>query len=150
MKYLLLLIITILFFNTAFSQEDTNSIIKFNRHEKKNFTRKSPEITFKDDQYHFGKIKYEGDGECIFVFKNTGKEPLIINRVKTSCGCTIPYWDKNPIKKKDTGKIKIVYDTKRVGSFRKTIRVYSNAKNSPTELIINGDVLRSKTEENEY
>ncbi|MCD6367176.1 MAG: DUF1573 domain-containing protein, partial [Bacteroidales bacterium] len=27
---------------------------------------------------------------CEFVYKNTGKSPLILTNVRSSCGCTIP------------------------------------------------------------
>ncbi len=103
------------------------------------------EMIFKDGQEHdFGKIQYDGDGSFEFEFKNTGKVPLIITNVKSSCGCTVPTYPKEPIKKKGKASIKVKYDTKRVGTFTKTITVYSNAKNSPITLRIKGEVVKNK------
>lgn len=107
--------------------------------DKKNKSQK-PEIIFNEPDHNFGVLDYEGDGTYEFVFKNTGKVPLIIKRVDSSCGCTVPLWEKDPIKPKGKGKIVVKYDTKRIGSFMKTIKVFSNADNSPVELVIRGEV----------
>lgn len=103
--------------------------------------KKAPEITFVKNLHDFGEIPNKGDGTYEFEFKNTGKEPLTITNVRTSCGCTTPFWPKEPINKGKTGVIKVKYDTKRVGNFTKTITVTSNAKNSTEVLTIKGKVL---------
>ncbi len=103
------------------------------------------EMTFKEDlTFDFGKIAENSDGIHEFVFKNSGKDPLIITNVKSSCGCTVPTYPEKPIKKGETGKISVKYDTKRIGVFTKTITVYSNAKNSPVKLRIKGEVTRTE------
>ena len=53
-------------------------------------------IEFEEMVHDFGTIKNGGDGTFEFIFKNTGKEPLIINNVKSSCGCTKPEWSAEP------------------------------------------------------
>ena len=107
------------------------------------------EMTFKEDlTYDFGKIKQFGDGTYEFEFKNSGKDPLVITNVKSSCGCTVPTYPREPIKKGQNEKIHVKYDTNRIGTFNKTITVYSNAKNSPVELRIKGEVYREQTSKN--
>lgn len=98
------------------------------------------EMIFNETDHNFGTIQHRGNGTFEFIFKNTGKEPLIIKNVTSSCGCTIPNWDKDPILPKKTGKIVVKYDTERIGQFIKSIKVFSNAKNSPVDLIIRGEV----------
>lgn len=98
------------------------------------------EIMFKDTLHIFGKIWYRGNAEYEFVFKNTGKIPIIINDVKSSCGCTVPEWSKEPVLPKEKGVIRVKYDTNRIGEFYKIITVYSNAKNSPIKLYVQGNV----------
>ncbi len=98
------------------------------------------EMMFKDTLHIFGKIWYQANAEYEFVFKNTGKTPLIIRDVKSSCGCTVPEWSKEPVLPKGKGIIKVKYDTKRIGEFYKIITVYSNAKNSPVKLYVQGNV----------
>ena len=104
------------------------------------------EITFKSVEHDFGMLPYEGDGTCEFIFKNTGKEPLILTNVKSSCGCTIPTWPREPIGVKEEASIKVKYDTKRQGKFHKTITVFSNATNSPIQLSILGEVEQPSAE----
>lgn len=106
---------------------------------------KRPAITFEETTHNYGKIKYKGDGSCEFKFENTGQEPLLLTKVRASCGCTVPKtWPKDPIKPGETEKIKVKYNTRIKGAFSKSIRVYSNAKNSPTRLTIKGKVVLNK------
>ena len=88
----------------------------------------STSISFTKTTHDFGTIKQDGDGTCSFTFKNTGHKPLVLLNVRTSCGCTTPYWPRKPIMPGKTGTINIEYDTHRIGNFQKTITVYSNAK----------------------
>ena len=103
----------------------------------------SAEMTFKEDiTFDFGKIKQHSEGTHEFEFKNSGNDPLVITNVKSSCGCTVPTYPKEPVKKGDKGKISVKYDTNRIGPFNKTITVYSNGKNSPIQLRIKGEVVQ--------
>ncbi len=102
--------------------------------------QKTAEMTFQDEVLDFGSITYEADGCFEFVFKNTGRMPLIIQKVDLACGCTVAEWEKAPVLRKKLGSIHITYDTKRIGAFQKNITVYSNAKNSPIVLTIIGNV----------
>ncbi len=110
----------------------------------KKTNKKAPEITFQKTEYDFGAIAYGSNATCKFIFKNTGKSPLILTKVHSSCGCTIPVWPKTPIKKKKTGMITVKYNTHNLGRFHKTVTVISNAKNSPIVLTITGRVVTSK------
>ncbi len=101
----------------------------------------APEITLDKTVHDYGTIKKDADGSCKFTFKNTGKEPLVLSNVKSSCGCTVPSWSKDPILPGKSGVIKIVYDTKKVGPISKTITVMSNAKTNPVVLSIKGTVI---------
>ena len=100
----------------------------------------TPEITFENTVHDYGTIAYGEDGTCYFKFTNTGKEPLIIQKPQSSCGCTVPSWPKEPILPGEGDQIKVTYNTKRVGSINKTVTVKSNAKNSTVVLRIKGKV----------
>ncbi len=91
-----------------------------------------------------GTLDYGSEAIAEFNFINTGKAPLIIHRCEPSCGCTVADWPKNPITKKQRSSIKVQYNTTNVGSFAKTITVYSNAQNSPVILTIKGKVKPQK------
>ncbi len=102
------------------------------------------EISFKEINFEYGRISVGSPGICTFEFTNTSRTPLILNNVKTSCGCTSPEWPRDPFKYGEKGVITIKYNTNIRGIFRKTISVYSNAKNSPVNLFITGEVVPAK------
>lgn len=85
-------------------------------------------MAFQKDSHDFGTLAEGGAADFIFQFKNTGKEPLIIQKVQPSCGCTTPDWTKEPILPGKTGIVKASYGTQgRPGPFTKTLSVISNA-----------------------
>ncbi len=89
----------------------------------------------------YGEIAKGSDGVRTFEFTNSGNEPLIITKVKSTCGCTVPKKPDGPIAPGDSGIIEVKYDTKRVGPIRKTITVYSNADEPIKSIKIKGKVL---------
>jgi len=125
MKKLILLFAITLSFSTVFAQENENA----------------PKIQFEEDNIDYGTIDKGADGVKYFVFTNEGKEPLIISNIRSSCGCTVPTYQKTPIGPGEESKIEVKYDTKRVGPFRKSITVYSNASESRKVLTIQGKVV---------
>lgn len=98
------------------------------------------EIKFDTTEIDLGKLELNSNGDCAFSFTNTGNTPLVIQHVKTSCGCTVPEWANKPVKPGKSGEIKINYDTSLPGAFHKTITVFYNGKNSPVTLFIKGSV----------
>lgn len=105
-----------------------------------------PGIEFNIEKHDFGILQQNGDGTVNFDFTNTGTEPLILSNVRSSCGCTVPQWPREPINAGETASIIVKYDTKRVGSFNKSISVYSNASDAPIILRISGKVEGAPTD----
>jgi hypothetical protein len=100
-------------------------------------------IEFKTDTIDYGTVEKGSNGVRVFEFTNTGNEPLIISKVSSSCGCTIPKKPKDPILPGKTGEIEVKYDTNRVNPIRKTITVISNAETPTVALKIKGEVIDS-------
>lgn len=98
-------------------------------------------IEFKSDTIDYGTVEKGANGVRVFEFTNTGDEPLIISKVSSSCGCTIPKKPKDPILPGQTGEIEVKYDTNRVNPIRKTITVLSNAETPTVALKIKGEVV---------
>lgn len=111
-------------FNTATASADPNA----------------PVMSFDTKSHDFGTFEQDGNGTYLFMFTNTGKEPLIIKEAHGSCGCTVPKWPHHPVPPGQQDTIKVTYDTHRVGTFHKTVTITSNAKVSPVVLTINGKV----------
>ena len=105
-------------------------------------TQNGPEIEFEKVVHDYGDVPYNGDGKCEFRLTNTGNEPLLVQKPKSSCGCTIPSWPQEPILPGESDVIKVTYRTDRTGNINKTVTITSNAINSPTVVLrIKGRVL---------
>ncbi len=94
----------------------------------------------------------EGDKVThVFKIKNSGKAPLVLNNVKTSCGCTaailtkdgkeLPKGKEFSLQPGETGEVRTTFNSRGYkGEAHKTITVFSNDPDSPTapmNLIIN-------------
>lgn len=101
----------------------------------------APEISFDKTVHDYGTIVQGSDGTCEFKFTNTGKEPLIVQKPISSCGCTIPTWPQEPVLPGKSDVIKVTYATHNVGPINKTITVNSNAKTARVVLSIKGNVV---------
>lgn len=102
------------------------------------------EIWFEEVLHDYGEMPQDGDGSWTFVFKNIGKEAFVINRVRSTCGCTVPAWPREPIEPEAGGEITVKYNTATEGTFFKSLYVYSSAANSPVKLQIKGKVISNK------
>lgn len=100
-----------------------------------------PKFQFVTEVIDFGEIKKGDDGTRVFEFTNTGNQPLIIENVYSSCGCTIPSWTNTPVPPGESGTIAVKYNTDIVGPIRRTITIYSNADENPKAIKIKGKVL---------
>lgn len=68
-------------------------------------------VEFPEESFNFGEVA-EGDKvEHVFKFKNTGSNPLKLNNVKPSCGCTTPDWSKEEIAPGAEGFVKVEFDS---------------------------------------
>lgn len=105
----------------------------------------APVMTFETKEHDFGTFEQDGNGTYLFLFTNTGKEPLVIKEARGSCGCTVPHWPQHPVAPGAMDTMKVTYDTHRVGVFIKTVTITSNAKESPDILTIKGKVTPQPT-----
>ena len=97
-------------------------------------------IKFEKTSFHFGTFEKRIVRTCVFVFKNTGSAPVVINQANTTCNCTSVRFDQTPILPNKKGYITVIYDGKyyNKGYFRKSIDVWSNAENGMVRLFISG------------
>jgi hypothetical protein len=102
---------------------------------------KVAKIEFKETTIDYGTIEKGANGVRTFEFTNTGDAPLIVSKVSSSCGCTVPKKPEDPIMPGMTGEIEVKYDTNRVMPIRKTITVLSNAETPTVALKIKGEVI---------
>lgn len=103
--------------------------------------KNAPEFKFEEEEYNFGTIKQGESVTHMFTFINAGKEPLIITSAAGSCGCTVPEWPKEPVKKGEKATIKVTFNSAgKMGGQEKTVTIQSNAKTNPKVIRIKGTV----------
>lgn len=106
------------------------------------------QIQFEKETHDYGTIEKGANGDCVFIFKNTGNAPLILENVKGSCSCTVPKWPTEPILPGKTGEIKVHYNTENSGPINKSVTITSNAANEPVKVVrIKGNVLTPPAKE---
>lgn len=104
-------------------------------------TGPSTSMTFAENAWDFGTID-EGDAVThIFKFTNTGDNPLIIDRCKGSCGCTVPQCPKEPIAPGEIGEIEVKFNSKgKKNKQTKTVTINANTVPEQTRITISANV----------
>ncbi len=91
-------------------------------------------------QHNFGVVKQNQPVSFEFVFTNNSNEPMILTKVKPSCGCTATNYPEEPIAPGESASIKATYNAKAMGKFKKTILVNTNTPYAEGLLTISGEV----------
>jgi hypothetical protein len=99
-------------------------------------------IALKETIYDFGTIPQGKPVYHSFEIFNTGKTPMVISNVQTSCGCTTPEWTKEPIAPGSSKIIKVGYNAAAEGHFEKFITITYN-QNLNKQVKITGTVWKS-------
>jgi hypothetical protein len=97
---------------------------------------KFPVITFEESQYDFGTIDQNTHVEHVFKFKNTGEAPLMIVNAKSSCGCTVPEYTKDPIAPGASGEMLVKFNGSGQNQVSKTVTITTNTKAGTETLTI--------------
>ncbi|MBQ6964499.1 MAG: DUF1573 domain-containing protein [Bacteroidaceae bacterium] len=104
---------------------------------------KFPQIKFEQTTIDLGTFSLdEPVRKCTFKFTNVGKGKLVINAVRTSCGCTVADYPKDFISPGASGEITVTYDgsNKMPGRFKKSVQIFSNCKEDMTRIFIQGEM----------
>lgn len=99
-------------------------------------------LVLKQVSHDFGKIAQGRPVTHVFEVTNAGNEPLRIENVQASCGCTTPEWSYDPIKPGGTATIKVGYNAASEGPFSKTVTVLYNGNQSKV-ITISGNVYKT-------
>ena len=89
-------------------------------------------------EHDFGKIGQGVPQSTVFTLTNLANRPMLLTKVKGSCGCTATDYEKGPIAPGNSTTIKATYNAKSPGQFSKTITVRTNLQNDPMILTIKG------------
>ncbi len=106
-------------------------------------------ITFEEAEYNFGDVPEGTVVEHVFKFKNTGKIPLLISNARSTCGCTVPKWPKEPIAPGQGGEISVKFDTRGKTSVqKKPVTITANTYPATSIVVLYGAILMSENARN--
>ena len=91
-------------------------------------------------EHDFSVIPHDKPVETIFKFKNVAGESILLETVRTTCGCTAANWTEGAIAPGATGEVRIEYDAYQRGDFSTKIRVFFNKQRKAEILRIQGTV----------
>ena len=87
-----------------------------------------------------GRVGYEQPVTATYELQNKGKRRLLIESVRTDCGCTAVDFPKE-VGAGDKFTIKMTYDARQLGHFHKMAAIKSNGSEQPLYLTMKGVVL---------
>ena len=98
-------------------------------------------IEFETSSYDFGTITEGAVVKHVFKFKNIGAVPLVISDIQTSCGCTVPDWQRAPIAVGASSEVRVQFNSEgKSGAQEKPVRVIANTLPNETVLMVSGAV----------
>jgi len=97
-----------------------------------NKSSQPPTISFSEEKWDFGKVKEDERPVHIFTIKNTGREELIISRVRSSCGCTATMLSSDNIQPGKSAELKVTFNPTGYNTLvKKDIYIESNDPQLP-------------------
>lgn len=104
----------------------------------------APNLLAEAPQFNFGRVAEGSKTDHTFRFQNTGDAPLLIGKVRSSCGCTAALLSAKKLAPGEWGELKTIFNSKGFqGKVTKTVYVYSNDPDQPqAKFRLQGEVLR--------
>ena len=108
------------------------------------YTSTSSKIKVDKLEHDFGIIAQGNPSSATFTLTNHAYQPLVLEKVMGSCGCTATSYESEPIAPGAKTQIEATYNAKSVGKFTKTVSVYTNLIDEPIVLTLKGIVETEK------
>ncbi len=102
-------------------------------------------VRWLEQEHDFGTFAEDlGNVSCVMKFVNDGDKPIMISRVRPTCGCTASEFSKEAVAPGDTAEVTLTYNpTGRPGKFKKDAYVYTNGIPEKSYITIRGNVIGS-------
>lgn len=129
--------------STLFSKGNPNKMSREEQDKRDAEIKKMDKTTMEvpDTKFNFGTIKEGEKVRHTWKVKNTGTTPLMISNVVTSCGCTAPFFSKDPLEPGDIGEVTLEFNSAgKEGHVTKNAHILANIENSPFPISFEADV----------
>jgi len=106
--------------------------------------------TVNEEMHDFGDVDNGSQNPFTFVITNTGDNPLVIEKAKGSCSCTVPKKPEDPIMPGETGEIEVTFKPKpsQAGKdITQVVTITANTEPRDTKLKIKAKVQPNEEEE---
>ena len=88
-----------------------------------------PTINFDKTLHDFGEIQNGTAVETVFSYTNSGRSPLVVTDIKSTCGCTVPQgWSKDPLMPGESSQFSVKFNGKGANKVSKTITLTTNTE----------------------
>jgi len=88
-----------------------------------------PTISFDKTLHDFGEIQNGTAVETVFSYTNSGRSPLVVTDIKSTCGCTVPQgWSKEPLMPGESSQFSVKFNGKGANKVSKTITLTTNTE----------------------
>jgi hypothetical protein len=91
-------------------------------------------------EHDFGTMPQGRPRGFTFRFVNVSSEPILVETVRTTCGCTAARYTETPIEPGAEGEVMLEYDAYKQGVFTKKVKVYFDKQKKAEVLTITGEV----------
>ena len=85
-----------------------------------------PALKLDQREHDFGPLMVPSHGTHTFVLTNGGNEPLVIEQVRPTCGCTVTDLDQTTLAPGESARLRAVLEVTRIGPYEKFIHVDTN------------------------
>tara|TARA_B100000524_G_scaffold7069_1_gene4497 strand:- start:280 stop:756 length:477 start_codon:yes stop_codon:yes gene_type:complete len=96
-----------------------------------------PTINFDKTLHDFGEIQNGTPVETVFSYTNSGRSPLVVTDIKSTCGCTVPQgWSKEPLMPGESSQFSVKFNGKGANKVSKTITLTTNTEKGQEQVRI--------------
>lgn len=126
------------------SEAELKEALKEIEQEEAELRKSLTTMSFDKLNYNFGKLKEDTENKVSYTVTNSGKNPLIIEKVDVSCGCTTAKKPEKPIAPGKSDVIEVVFHPKpgQLGEQKKTVTVTANT--DPKLVVLNFEAFVEK------
>ena len=101
-----------------------------------------PAVTFDKLTHDFGEIQNGTPVETVFTYTNSGKSPLVVTDIKSTCGCTVPQgWSREPLAPGASSQFTVKFNGKGANKVSKTITLTTNTEKGREQVRISAFII---------